>query len=238
MPLVVAEGKRIFFAHVPKAGGTSVEDYLVRRFGGPLSLRMVRPRDRDPFSALVVSATHLTRMDLEHVMPQDVGYFFAVVRDPMSRLESQFRFQSGVSRIQRLGFSVWLRTILAAAKIDPRIYRNHIRPQSDLVPEDSKVFKLEEGLSDMVDWLDRITNTEAPKIEMDHLLKRPKKPVPISRDDARLIANFYASDYERFSYLPPDLSCFPDDKFPVWKRPIVKLMARGLVARQRYKWVH
>jgi hypothetical protein len=33
MPLIIKPGYTIYFAHVPKAGGTSVEDYLVRRFG-------------------------------------------------------------------------------------------------------------------------------------------------------------------------------------------------------------
>jgi hypothetical protein len=37
MPYVTAAGKLIYFAHVPKAGGSSVENYLAARFG-PLAM--------------------------------------------------------------------------------------------------------------------------------------------------------------------------------------------------------
>ena len=37
MPLAHWNNCSIFFAHVPKTGGSSVEDYLIRRFG-PLSI--------------------------------------------------------------------------------------------------------------------------------------------------------------------------------------------------------
>lgn len=45
MPLVTGANRRIFFAHVPKTGGSSVEAYLIRRFGGPLSLKDVTHRN-------------------------------------------------------------------------------------------------------------------------------------------------------------------------------------------------
>ena len=38
MPLAHWNNCSIFFAHVPKTGGSSVEDYLIRRFGPLASL--------------------------------------------------------------------------------------------------------------------------------------------------------------------------------------------------------
>lgn len=139
--------------------------------------------------------------------------------------------------MRRLAFSTWARVMIAAAKIDSRVYRNHIRPQSDLVREGSEVFKLENGFVDMVAWLNEITNSTALDITVDHLLKRPSEPIDLAREDAEEIANFYACDYARFGYPLPDFKSLPSRRFPMWKRPFVAAMARALVIKQRRLWV-
>lgn len=221
MPLITAAGKRLFFAHVPKTGGSSVEDYLLRRYGGPLSLRDVTHWEKDRKRGLIALSTHFTARDLDDVLPHDVDFLFAVVREPLSRMKSQFRFQAGVSRTRRFDFATWARIMLAAHDRDPRVYQNHIRPQSDLVRRGSEVFKLEDGFEDMIAWLDTVTGAAAPEIKMGHLLKKAHEPIAMSREDAQLIVDFYAADYERFGYARPDLSDFPSRPFPVWKKPVV-----------------
>lgn len=237
MPLITAAGKRLFFAHVPKTGGSSVEDYLIRRFGGPLSLRDVTHREKDRHRGLIALSTHFTARDLDDVLPHDVDHLFAVVREPLSRMKSQFRFQEGVSRTRRFNFATWMRVMLAAHHRDPRIYQNHIRPQSDLVREGSEVFKLEDGFGNMIAWLDRITGTTAPEIEMGHLLKRKHEPIEMTREDAQIIVDFYAADYDRFGYERPDLSDLPSRTFPTWKKPIVSAAARAVVRGQHRHWL-
>ena len=60
MPLACHNGQSIFFAHDPKAGGSSVEDYLIQRFG-PLSLIDKNKRTGVKGTELIVPATHLAR---------------------------------------------------------------------------------------------------------------------------------------------------------------------------------
>lgn len=237
MPLVTAAAKRVFFAHVPKTGGSSVEDYLVRRFGGPLSLRDVTNRRRDRHRGMIALSTHFTARDLDDVLPHDIDHAFALVREPLSRMKSQFRFQTGISRTRRFDFATWVRIMFAAHDLDPRVYQNHIRPQSDLVREGMEVFRLEDGFDGMIAWLDEITGTTAPDVEMGHLLKKPRAPIAVSREDAEAIAEFYAVDHARFGYARPDVSALPSRPFPAWKRPVVLAAARAVVARQHRLWL-
>lgn len=237
MPLITAHSKRLFFAHVPKTGGSSVEDYLIRRFGGPLSLRDITHRRKDRKRGLIALSTHLSVEDLEDVLPHDVDHCFAVVRDPLSRMQSQYRFQAGISRTRSFGLQTWLRMILKSAEIDPRVYQNHIRPQSELVRDGSAVFKLEDKFSDMIAWLDEVTGTTSPDVEVGHLLKREREPIEFSREDVQLITDFYAADYDRFGYDKPDLDAYDSKPFPAWKQPMVTALAHGIVKKQHRHWL-
>jgi hypothetical protein len=236
MPLATWNGLTIFFAHVPKTGGSSVEDYLVRRFG-PLSIIDRNKRQGVTGTGLIIPATHLAAVDLAELLPHDLTYSFAVVRDPLTRLMSEFRYQSGVSRASRLGFSTWLRVMIAGARMEPRLYENHIRPQSDLVPEGSEIFRLEDGFDAMIARLDEVAGTTAPGLEVGHLLKRKREELVIHREDVDLITDYYGPDYARFGYAPPDRDAHPSDPYAALRRPFAHALARWVVARQHARWV-
>lgn len=239
MPLINTPQHRIFFAHVPKAGGSSVEDYLVRRFGGQLSI-LVTPPDapRRRYPGVVVSPNHMSAEDLQDFLPHDLDFCFAVVRDPLARMISQYRFQTGVSWASRLSFSTWLRVMLACLRIDPRSYENHIRPQVDLIPEGAEIFRLEDGFEGLITRLDAVTGTTAPEIGIGHLLKGAKKAeIPITRQDVAAIESFYAEDYARFGYAPRDVSGLPDDRWASLRAVFGTVLARAVVWKQHRRWM-
>ena len=232
MPIARAGGRIILFAHVPKAGGTSVEAYLAARFG-PLGLIDRRAHAGVRGTGLITPATHLTAGDLAELAPPRVDHAFAVVRDPLARLLSEHRYQSGVSRLSRLGLSLWIETVLRAAAAEPRLYENHIRPQGDLVPKGAEVFRLEDGLGAIPPWLDAVLGEARPDLVIGHANARPAAPARLMRADVTRAAAFYADDYARFGYAPPDPAAYPDGP----RRPsCARALARALVARQRRGW--
>jgi hypothetical protein len=242
MPLLVHEGRTLFFAHVPKTGGSSVTDYLEKRFG-PLSMIEAFTAEGRLVSReaahgdVVIPVDHLTARAIAPFLPRDLAHSFAVVREPVARILSEFRFQSGRSVMSRLGFATWLRVMLAAARIDPRIYENHIRPQGDLVPEGAKVFRLEDGFEPLVAWLDSVTGSRAPGLRIEHLLKSARTPIPLRRQDVEAIRRFYAEDYRRFGYADPDPSGLPDDGWSGLRDALAAILARLLVWKQRRDWL-
>ncbi len=237
MPFLYPFGKVIFFAHVPKTGGSSVEDYLTRRFGA-LSMSDRHKREGTRGTGLISPVTHLSALDLVEILPREIDLCFAVVRNPLKRMLSEYRWQHGISWASRMSFSTWLRIVIYAAGLDSRVYENHIRPQSEMVPDDAEVFRLEDGFEMMIQCLDTVVGTTSPEITMGHLLKRRSNaPITVTREDADLIVKFYASDYTRFGYDTPDTRELKSDPFAFGRTLLAVLLAWVLVAKQRWSWV-
>lgn len=208
MPLAHApDGRAIWFAHVPKAGGTSVEHHLEARFG-PLALldRGFEARRRAGGTALKVSPQHLPGAEAAALIPavaSGEAFRFAVARDPLRRALSEHRFQfHGMARedpadrpppwrarFARLGLTAWLALSLAATRADPSYLDGHLRPQVDFLPPDPppgpgggapcEIFRLEDGLEAVGARLDALFGP-APDgaAGMSHALKAGRRAPP------------------------------------------------------------
>lgn len=198
-----------YFAHVPKCGGSSVEAYLRRRFG---SLAFLDTRHLD-----LPEAARWTRSSPQHVpaaafhrlIPPDwIASSFAVVRDPVKRLVSAFQYQVEVEGTVAPLWSIdeWFDDWLGRAEAEPFLYDNHLRPQSQIVPEGATVFRLEDGLDALVAHLDRLAgDANGPRrIPKENVRRKAMAPdaerlIPSAATLAR-VASFYAEDYRRFGY--------------------------------------
>jgi hypothetical protein len=235
MPMVYAGSKSIFFAHVPKTGGTSIAVYLERRFGH-LALSDRRRYRGKTGTGLIVPPDHLANDDLEEFLPPKIDYAFAVVRHPVARMISEYRYQRGSSRLSWFNFSNWLRVVIECAKREPRMYENHIRPQSDLVPEFAEPFKIEEGCEALVEHIDDVVCGPAPEVAVPHLNRSEKIDVHLTQEDVLTIRDFYAVDYERFGYRHLDLAVLPHDRFAAARASLAKAIAPVVVSRHKHGW--
>lgn len=238
MPIAFTDQGPIFFVHVPKTGGTSMEDYLIRRFGR-LALMDENKRNGVPGTGLIVAVNHLAAIDLRELIPPRSILVFALVRDPVARLLSEYRWQRGASRMSRLPFSTWLRVMVACIGIDARAYDNHLRPQTDLVPDGAEVFRLEDGFGPAIARIDAVTGTTAPDLAPGHFKagEGTATDIPLSREDIALIRKTYAADYQRFGYRLPDPSDHPPDPRAALRSGIGRLLARAVMWQQRRRWL-
>ncbi|MEL7299500.1 MAG: sulfotransferase family 2 domain-containing protein [Pseudomonadota bacterium] len=227
MPIVRAGAKLIYFAHVPKCGGSAVETYLADRFGA-LAFHddaFLSRNGQERWSA--TSPQHIDAATLDTLFPR--SFFdasFAVVRHPVARLVSAYHFQREMERAipEGLDFSAWLDTLPARLATRRDAYDNHIRPMSDLVPGGAAVFHLEHGLAALVPWLDTVTGAATGPRRIAHMnargayvsVKAEAAPKAVVTDaDRDLISVLYAEDFARFSYVlheaaprrrPPDIA--------------------------------
>lgn len=220
MPIVRAGPLLVYFAHVPKCGGTSVENYLAARFG-PVAMLDARHHFVEPDRRWSrTSPQHLSLAVRDRLFPK--GFFdhsFAVVRHPVARLISAYHFQLEIERklSAQKGFSAWLEVLPKMMEDDPFVFDNHTRRMVDLVPADAQVFYLEHGLDALVPWFDWLTSDRAgpravrPTNERKSRNGKTGKVTP-SADDLSVIAEIYAADFARFQYLP-------DAKMPLAEAP-------------------
>jgi hypothetical protein len=217
MPLARIGATTLFFVHVPKTGGTSVEAYL-RAKGATLALH------GQGKGWARVPVQHLHREAWAEIVPPgayDAG--FAVLRDPKARLVSEFRMRAeplrpklrplGLARLARnrvagrptylarvdgkaeyLDFDGWATRILAVYARDPWTLSNHIRPQAAFIDPRHRLFRLEDGLDRVFRWIDATTGTpQTPGL----FHERRSEPIPVACAPATeaLIRDTYAEDY-------------------------------------------
>ena len=222
MPSLHLSDRLIWFAHCPKAGGTSVETFMVSQWeervghlhwGWDLWWKGGGWRIAEPPN----SPQHLIWEDAIQLLPRAPDQVFALVRDPVAKMVSEYRWQRQRRRGTKLGrllsylpFPLWLRLMLALAERSPYAYDNHLRPQSDFIPEDAKVFQLENGMGPVIAWLTSVTDTQ-PKISVPHTIPTGTGLCPARGDVAR-IARAFAGDYARFGYLRPS----SDERSDLW----------------------
>lgn len=214
MPSLTLDDRLIWFAHCPKAGGTSVEKAMVARWGpavGHLHWGWDRWwarggwRVADPPN----SPQHLTWADAAAALPRAPDAVFALVRDPAARMLSEYRWQRQHRRGTRAGrllaalpFPLWLRLMLAIVRINPFAFDNHFRPQAEFVPAHAAIFRLEDGVRPVLDWLARETGAEIAAAP-PHALKSATAPAPVGPAETARIAAVFDPDYARFGYRRP-----------------------------------
>ena len=218
MPLIrLPNAKLIYFAHVPKCAGTTIERYLETRFGtlGFLDRQYGAIDLSDRWS--LTSPQHMPEKVRQRYLPDDfIDASFAIVRHPATRLRSVFLFQreiqGGIPKEQH--FEDWLAS-LSNVSASPFALDGHLRPMSDCVPEQAKVFALETGLQAVIDWLDRVSGETADDVPLRPLnvlnrrLQSENRPIPqvaLSQEALERVAELYAADYARFNYdlRPPE----------------------------------
>ena len=221
MPIVRIGARLVYFAHVPKCAGSSVEDYLRERFGplGFLDRQYLSLPQDERWSQS--SPQHIDWVAATRLFHE--GFFdasFAVVRHPVARIVSAYHFQVEVEQAsQPAGFSDWLKHNLALQDQQPYLMDGHMRPQTEFIPSDCQIFHLEHGLDALIPYFDDLAGDNAAPRAMSHSNTRKKSKGPstaetsLSNDDMALIAKTYAADFSRFGYSPEDRQ--PDIPKPV-----------------------
>lgn len=235
MPIIKADNKVIYYAHVPKCGGSSVSSYLEGRFGAVAfvntSFTQLAPEKRWSRT----SPQHVDAATLASMFP--AGFFdavFTIVRHPLARVISAYHFQKERERTvpADVGFSEWLLDLEERLSDDRFIYDNHLRPMDEIVPEGAHVFYMEHGLDAMVPWLDGICGNEDGPRRLAEVNKRgdfnkgTTEKVKPSTMDREVIQRIYGKDFRRFGYSL-------DEKLPA--APAPTLSEAYLAARAAYK---
>lgn len=251
MPIALVNGRVLFFVHIPKCGGSSIEDYLSAK--GRLALRAPDRNCRWSKS----SPQHMERTIYERIIPDsffDCG--FIVLRDPMERLKSEFRMKAKVPRRSlnpinlalrlrgkytgkriyeyrfyfiplHVDFDIFVRISFLLNRINPYYADNHLRPQVDYYSPKLKAFRFEDGFATIFDWIDIVTQTPRQK-NRPHKLKGNEIEAQPSDATIALVRRRYAQDYKLIDHLFRKRSAHPKNGGPGL------LSAEGMCGKTRH----
>lgn len=202
MPVFVKDERRVLFVHVPKTGGTAVEDAF--REDGWEAHFLDRTSRRHPVQQLRrCSPQHMHAALLEQTLRLDrLDLGFTVVREPLARFRSEYLWRHREDpELDAKEVERWGRRVLEKFTQDPFVRDNHIRPQSEFVLDDTRVHRYEDGLQAAVDDVYRSLGLHGAAT-----VPRPPKPpvssaeVPLTPELTALLRDFYRPDFERFGY--------------------------------------
>jgi len=186
---------------IPKTGGTSVAQFLrhagfSEHFG--IDHKAVRP-------AMICPPQHYD-YDLisKFVRFERLGYSFAIVRHPISRIISDYKWATTKTMMKASNFSFdeWVQRCFNEFDRNEYFLANHIKPQHKFVgPKISRVFKYEDGLNSIMSEIFNHCNFSMIRpIELPTLNKTTPKEIHMKQETETLIRSFYAKDFEQFGY--------------------------------------
>lgn len=203
MPIYTHKDKCILYLHIPKTGGTSIENWF--RTQTELSEHLFM---RSPPLGFACTPQHLTYETIGLIfasMLPEFSYQFTIVRNPYDRLESEFFYrqklrQLGLGKNPTKYFSAWVCDVLEQTKAKPNILDNHLRPQIEFVDKSSvEVFYFESGIPNILKALASKLNFAEPK-ELFHKKASVREPVIWSKKAINTVNQFYKHDFKTFNY--------------------------------------
>lgn len=224
MPIFRLNGKIVYFAHIPKCAGTTVEASL-KNFGCKISFHDSDQFEKNPNAWHKSAPQHILESQLNILFDKSFfDYRFAVVRHPVSRFLSAYNYNR-----YRIGRTVSITRFLGKVERSlggkdeylKKKLGHHFFPSVFFLSSDVKIFYLEDGIENIFRQISNDLNANiAPskdenKLKYDKIflrgspfVKRLKKtffpPSPtidsLSFDDLVRIERLYAADFKALHY--------------------------------------
>jgi hypothetical protein len=197
MPILRKNGKKFYFAHIPKTAGSSLylwfiqNDWQISNLGqarGPLNAtgvgKTIRERygifhlqQEGDYSGVTTSPHHVTADIWKKWGPFDGS--FAILREPIARFRSALSFQyTSILRHDKRQHSAKLLENFRSCALNqlenelsaqPHLFDNHFRPQRAFVVEDTNLYFFDEN------WVEQIAGDFALQGDIGHDKRAPMK---------------------------------------------------------------
>jgi hypothetical protein len=209
MPIIKFRNKVIYFSHIPKCGGTSIENFLKIITGERLSFLDRNFLENTNSQKIFISPQHMTGKDISKLFP--ITFFdayFTVTRHPFDRFYSAFIFHKYLLKTIPLEIDVnqFANKLNDGEVLLQGHFDNHFLPQVNFLYPGApyQVFKLENGLDNVKKHIGLLFDIDVKNIPMNHSLKSPKEIIDkeniLNYNSKIIIKNIYKLDFNNFNY--------------------------------------
>ncbi|PPC74648.1 hypothetical protein C4K68_25380 [Pokkaliibacter plantistimulans] len=205
MPVFSNERLKILFVHIPKAAGSTIENIFLSS-GFKMSLFDDGRHKHSVNNFLNCSPQHFHADLLRSLINlEKIDYIFTVLRDPVSRIRSEYCMRNRASllkgSIDNVSADEWISQTILDYQLNSYVYDNHIRPQNEFTLPGSDIFKLENGLESIISVLQSKLSVSLNYDERRVLDSKShsgvsSKSVSISDETLVILKDFYLKDYE------------------------------------------
>lgn len=200
--------KTFLFIHVPKTGGTAIETYFraigLAGYFDPQTYMPVRRYLKAP-------PAHYDYGVLNKLFNLDALYSFAVVRHPVQRMVSEYKWalekSTGAGVLADKSFADYIRAMFDYYRRDENVAAGHFKPQIRFVGDKvSKIFKYEAGLENIIGHVLKDVGLSLEReVKLPVVNSTSQRKVVPSPEDIALIQEFYAEDFMAFGYNDVDV---------------------------------
>ena len=209
MPILKKDNKIIYFSHIPKCGGMAIEKYC-KDVGIEISFI---DNGYNSISSKNIwnntSPQHIDNFSFGRLFPEKFFLdYFTVVRNPIDRLVSAFNFgKYVVKNIEKSKkFLDFIDEDLDVCSKQINFYDNHFLEQNKMIVNigKSKIFKIENGLINVKEYIDEIFFNEPLKMKIKTVNKgkklRNKNENDLNDIYKNKIYKIYKKDFNLFDY--------------------------------------
>lgn len=196
MPLYRHDNKIVFFVHIPKTGGTTVETAL-KQAGAVEALKF---KSKNPYSKATLQHMHaeVYRLAVDRSFHD---WCFTVVRNPYARFASEYKMKVvDAEDDTETSVADWAIQNFERFREFSYTRDNHIRPQVQFTSKRTTVFRFEEGLDAPIAKACEVLGLDVP--EIPHAKKGSAGRPKVSERGIEAIRHFYRRDFKKFGYDP------------------------------------
>lgn len=183
----------ILFIHIPKTGGSSIENYLGIKQSGDNFLKYGEPTFEH--DGILYSPQHFTcSMLKQHLGDKYFDFFkFTFVRNPYSRIISEYKWRKKYNKTAS-DLNKFIESSLTPIK------RDHLVPQANFADDSVDFVGKFENLNEDFNKVLSINKLTKGTLKKINVTDRSISVDHISRKNINLINSVYREDFHKFNY--------------------------------------